>query len=302
MNRNRSWDLRSALAIVWLIFTVALSVWLLVFITRLFNNIEELKTAEAIAILKHYRMVAYEMGTMILALLLGGAGLLYLIWLERSRSDQIHQFFAVFSHELKTSISRLRLQAEGLQDDLKKSGRGGPALRLLDDMGKLEVQLENSLWVARGEEDLFLIETIPLSRAVGELAREFPLLVHLSSEAWLQADHRAVESILKNIFQNSVQHGDAQNLWIDTTELSPGRLLITFRDDGSGFQGDKLSLGQIFKRHSRSGGTGLGLYLIRRLSELQNGTARFVPATQGFQVEIEIRGSLTSPTRSEAQG
>lgn len=293
MNQRKALDLKTALAVMWLIFTVALAVWLFVFHAQLFGDIEELGTPEAQELVQHSRMVAYELGTLIFALLIGGAGLLYLIWLERKRTDQIQRFFAVFTHELRTSISRLRLQAESVQGDLLKAGRGGPALRLLDDMGKLEVQLENSLWVARGEEDRFLIETIPLSRILSEFAPQFPLLVHLSREAFLRADRRALESIFKNVFQNAVVHGEAQNLWIEVVEQAPV-LRLSLRDDGKGFQGEKKNLGALFLRHGRSSGTGLGLYLIRRLARLLGGEARFVPLTQGFQIELELPGSLAA--------
>jgi signal transduction histidine kinase len=227
------------------------------------------------------------------ALILAGAALFYLIRLERRRSDQIHGFFAVFSHELKTSLSRLRLRAESVQDDLQRNGRGGPALRLLEDMGKLEVQLENSLWVARGQEDLLLIETLPLSKIVGEFAHQFPLLVHLSGEAFVHGDHRALQSIFKNIFQNAVVHGEAQNIWIEVSaDTSGDQLKIRFRDDGKGFDGVTQDLGLDFRRHTRSSGTGLGLYLVRTLSKMQGGDARFQSATQGFVVQLEIPGHL----------
>jgi len=265
----------------------------LVFHTRLFEGIENLGTPAAHDLSRHGRMVVYELTSLILALILSGAALFYLIRLERRRSDQIHGFFAVFSHELKTSLSRLRLQAEGVQDDLKKNGRGGPALRLLEDMGKLEVQLENSLWVARGEEDLLLIETLALSKIVGEFAHQFPLLVHLSREAFVRGDHRALQSIFKNIFQNAVVHGEAQNLWIEVSKgASADQLCIRFRDDGQGFDGITQDLGQDFRRHTRSSGTGLGLYLVRTLSKIQGGDAHFQSATRGFIVELEIPGHL----------
>ena len=279
---------------MWIVFTIALACWLFVFNSRLFDKIETLSSPEAHSILKYQRMVASELGTMILALIIGGTGLLYLIWMERRRTDQIHQFFATFTHELKTSLSRLRLQAESLQEDLKKNGRvGGAALQLLDDVGKLEVQLENSLWVARADEDRLFNEELSFSRLLSDVAPQFPLLVHLSSDARLKADRRALESILKNIFQNAVVHGHAENIWIEVKKISDSHLLLSFRDDGQGFQGSEEKLGEMFLRHSKSSGTGLGLFLIKRLSRLLGGSARFKASEPGFRIEIEIPGGLT---------
>lgn len=292
MNRQKAWDFKLALAVVWMIFTIALAVWLLIFHARLFAGIQALQTPEALLLWQHNKMVAYELTTLIVALLMGGIGLFYFIFLERRRSEQIRQFFAVFSHELKTSLSRLRLQAESLQEDLKKSGRSGPALRLLDDMGKLEVQLENSLWVARADEDRLLIETLPLSRLLSELAPQFPVQVHLSQEVYLRADRRALESLMKNIFQNAILHGEANNLWIEARALRSDRVELTVRDDGKGFQGQADLLGELFRRHTKTSGTGLGLYLVKKLSALMSGQASFVPLTQGFAVRLELPGSL----------
>lgn len=297
MNRQKAWDFKLAVAVIWMIFTIALAVWLLIFHARLFASIEALGTPEAQAIWKHNKMVAYELITMIVALLMGGVGLFYFIFRERVRSEQIRQFFAVFSHELKTSLSRLRLQAEGLQDDLKKSGRAGPTLRLLDDVGKLEVQLENSLWIARADEDKFLIETLPLSRTLSELAPQFPVQVHLSGEAFLRADRRAMESLLKNLFQNAVLHGGAENVWLDVQDHGPEQIQITVRDDGKGYQGPVEQLGELFRRHTKTSGTGLGLFLVKKLTSLMGGEAEFVPLTQGFAVKLSLPGSRQAPPK-----
>lgn len=297
MNRPspRLWDVKTVFAVVWMAFTLALAVWLFIFHGRMFDQLQALNIPETQDIVRHGHMVATELLSMIIALAIGGASLLYVIWLEKRRSLQIREFFAVFSHELKTSLSRLRLQSESLQEDFRKNARGGPALRLLDDIAKLEVQLENSLWVAGDHEDRLLKEMIPVSKILGELAPQFPLLVHLSSEVYLRADRRAVESIFKNIFQNAVVHGEAQNLWIQVKDLGSSRVLVSFRDDGKGFDGDRRGLGEIFRRHSRSSGSGLGLFLIRKLALLVDGQARFLPSRQGFEVEVEIPGSLQKP-------
>lgn len=292
MNYKRGWDFKLALSVVWMIFTVALAVWLLIFQSRLFGSLEQIEIPQARQILQHHKMVFYEMTTMIFALIVGGVALFYLIFSERTYSEQIRQFFAVFSHELRTSLTRIRLQADGLLVDFKSSPKSSQMLRLLDDIAKLEVQLENSLWIARSDDDQCFFEHLIFSKTLSEIASQFSIQIHLAKDFSLFADRRALESLLKNIFQNAILHGRAENIWITTEAINDSLLAITIKDDGQGFAGDPQKLGHFFQKHASTSGSGLGLFLVRKLVRLQNGNVSFANASPGFLIKLELPGKL----------
>lgn len=244
-------------------------------------------------------MVIYEITSLIISLLVGGGWLMWLIYQERAHAQSIQKFFATFTHEVKTSLSRLRLQTESILDDFRSSQLGRPAVQLLEDMSRLEVQLENSLFIARGVDQNLFIQDIPLSRVIGALSAQFPLQVQLSKDAILRADQRVLESIFKNLMQNAVVHGGAENFWIEPkASTKPGFLHISIRNDGKTFQGDREQLGTLFIPQGPTGGSGLGLYLVKNLIKSLGGTVHFATHfddTQnqnGFCLVLETPGEL----------
>lgn len=290
MKTPKGFDFRMTLAMVWMLFTLALALWLLTFQTHLLKELQLEHSVPLSELVRHHRMIVYEMATLIFSLLIGGGALFYLIWQEKNKSHQIQSFFAVFAHELRTSLSRLRIQAESIQTDPQKLKSPHVLLGLLDEATTLELHLENSLWVARAEKDQFLTETLELASFLASRLAPLPITLHLKNSCFVQADSRALESILKNIVQNAIQHGHAENLWIQCENLNSEQVQISFQDDGKGFDGPIDRLGTAFSRHTPTSGTGLGLYLIQKLSRLMRGKSQFCSTTQGFKVELALPG------------
>ncbi len=83
-----------------------------------------------------------------------------------------------------------------------------------------------------------------------------------------------LESILTNLVQNSVIHGHATEVDI-SVRREGGRVIVTVIDNGRGFQGDLSQLGELFVRHARSSGSGVGLYIVRQLAKAMHGSIRF---------------------------
>jgi signal transduction histidine kinase len=95
----------------------------------------------------------------------------------------------------------------------------------------------------------------------------------LTGDGIVKADARALESVLTNLVQNAVIHGQATRVDIQVQRVS-GRLQVRVGDNGGGFQGDPSRLGELFVRHERSSGSGVGLYIVRRLVTSMNGTIK----------------------------
>jgi signal transduction histidine kinase len=67
---------------------------------------------------------------------------------------------------------------------------------------------------------------------------------------------------------------------------------VRVTDNGCGFQGDPSQLGQLFVRHARSSGSGVGLYIARQLLKRMNGAISFRSANAGgFVAELDFPGA-----------
>src|SRR5690606_29195371 len=71
---------------------------------------------------------------------------------DRKRTRSIQAFFASLTHELKTPLTSIRLQAESIADPTNDDAFKRQLVeRLLADTSRLEAQVERSLELARLE-------------------------------------------------------------------------------------------------------------------------------------------------------
>src|SRR5258708_31095972 len=140
---------RIVIAVVglWVVFTVTLASWWMVFGLRQLDLLTRLKIEGAADFHRHYRMLLWEGGILIVSLIGGGLALVYYAHREQKRHAQVEEFFAAFTHDAKTALTSLRLQAESLQEDYANSESNPLLDRLLRDTLRLQLQLENSLFL-----------------------------------------------------------------------------------------------------------------------------------------------------------
>jgi signal transduction histidine kinase len=287
-----------AVVLAWFGVTLALAIWWLV------HGIEQIRALSAFEpqlaerFSAQHRMMLWEGSTFIALLVLGAIGFIVLLSREARRHEQMKAFFGTFTHELKTPLASLRLQAEAIQEEIEdpSTGGGGNGVRrlvsrLLDDASRLELQMENSLFLATARDsDQIHLEAIELSSVVERMRSSFPgIEIHLMQDAVVQADRRAIEGVLKNLIQNSRVHGGATR--IEINPRSDGdRVAVRVGDNGSGFKGDLAAAGKLFYRHTPTSGSGVGLHLCRLLVERMGGRLELVRgAERGFAVDLTLR-------------
>lgn len=278
---------------VWLVFSITLAAWWMIFSLQQLHRISGIAgnaPAEVSEeIVRHNFMLMSEGGTLILLLLVGGASLLYYIANELRRSRQLREFFATFTHELKTSLASVRLQAESLEEDLTDPNQARLVKRLVKETVRLELQLENSLLLASPDDSSrFLLESVNLNELFQAMSHHWPdLNIEIDGEATVEADRRAVESIFKNLLQNAVVHGRASGVTIHISRTS-SHATVRLADNGRGFQGDRAKLGRMFSRHATTSGSGLGLYLSAKLAQTMRGELRYCDSNEGFCVDVVL--------------
>lgn len=263
-----------AAAAAWLIFTMSLASWWLMV---------------GLTITGRHRMFLWEGGAFIVVLLGGGIAILIAIRREDRRHQALEMFFMSFTHDLKTSLASVQLQAEGLREDHAGNPDTRVAIeRLLEDVVRLQIQLENSLFVAQPDGRL-LTEQLAVHAAIERQREDWPgLAIDVEGSALVSADARALDAVLRNILQNAVLHGQASHVAV-TIRPDAGHVRITIEDDGRGVPADKLAhLGVAFTRSSDSTGTGVGLHVSRRLIHRMGGLITFAPGEGGRGLRVVI--------------
>lgn len=277
-------QIRTILSLIWLIFTLSLVTWWFIFALRNLNIEDVTESA------KHYKMLFYEGSTLLLLILLGGIVLIVLSYRDDRRHQKLKVFFANFTHEIKTSITRIRLQADILLEE--KSLQNNKILqRLLSDVAKLDLQLENSLLLSHVSEASFLLEKIDLKSMLDSIQIEFEdLKIQLQGDAIVEADSRALKSIFRNLFENSRRHGKASEVHVVAT--NDGELVrVTIQDNGEGSSRKDALLGREILSTSANQGSGIGLYLSQQLITKMAGDIAFDTAKdKGFQAILRLKG------------
>ena len=269
-------------AVVWLVLTVSLAGW--------WMNIGLSMRSERL-----HRMFVWEGAAFIALLVAGGVAILVAIRREHRRRESLETFFLSFTHDLKTSLASVQLQAEQLLEEWPADISRTPLDRLLNDTLRLQIQLENSLFVAQPDGRL-LTERVQASAAIARLAQDWPdLVVDVRGDACVIADARGFDAVLRNLFQNAVVHGEATHVNVHVEpQPSTNIVRLTVVDDGRGVPAEALAaLGLPFSRSGPTSGSGIGLFVSRQIIDRMNGAMRFVRSDsehRGLTVVLDLPG------------
>lgn len=188
-------------------------------------------------------------------------------------------FFSSLTHELKTPLASIRLQADVINDLLTQSENQmlkKLSDRMIEDTQKLEVEMDKILQLSRIELGGNLNPTpINLGQFIKHLIENWAkgLNIKIDSNCNTQvvlADEYALELIFKNLLENTRRHTDGKLITIKIEENDNQTLSLKYTDSGI-FSGDQKRIGTLFYKHDSKKGSGIGLYLIKRLMEKMKG-------------------------------
>lgn len=276
-------------ALIWLLLTVTLAGWWMWFGLAQAQQLSALRAPEGAQLARVQRMIVWEGITFIGLLVAGGAALVVSIRREQARQYAVEAFFMAFTHDLKTALASLQLQAESLSEDLPEAAGNPNMARLLKDTLRLGVQLENSLYFAQPEGHL-LVEPVSIAKFIERTAADWPdLNVRVQGDETVLADARALESVWRNLLQNAVIHGGAKTVTVRVERRPDDRATITAIDDGRGAPPRVVrTLGRPFKRPAATSGTGVGLFVSQQLARRMKGDLRFGGGDGGFTAVLEL--------------
>jgi signal transduction histidine kinase len=209
--------------------------------------------------------------------------LFFLYLKDLKKTKALQDFFSSLTHELKTPLASIKLQGEVLGEII--DAKNDPTLkkllsRLISDTSKLEGQMDKLLQLSRmergGNLNLISIKLIPfLKSMIKNVIEDEKIELSIDSsnnDIAIIADEFALELIIKNLFENSRIHAKSKKISIKISETD-GQVLFCY-DDGAQFSGDKKKLGTLFYKHDSKKGSGIGLYLIKKLLAKMQGSIR----------------------------
>ena len=285
-----TWQYIAALS--WLLFTVALAVWWLIFGLSQARHLGALE-GEAAQLARVTRMLVFEGVILVAMLVAGGVALLIGIRFEQRRRSDMRAFYMAFTHDLKTSMASLILQAEALSEDLPEAANNPNLKRLMQDAVRLRLQLENALFLTESDAAV-LIEPIDVRSMIDALRDDWPeLRIEMSGDDRVRADRRAFESVLRNLLQNAIVHGRATTVRIDVRRLASGAVEMVVNDNGRGASSDAaVALDRPFTRTAPTSGSGVGLFVCRGLLRQMHGQIRLLSnPSSGFTVAVQLPGA-----------
>ena len=184
--------------------------------------------------------------------------------------DDRERLFRSISHDLKTPITRLRLRAELLNDDVKTA-------KFNKDLDQLEMMVKGALQCVKDtdiHENNTLIDIQELlyeitdhhNHSTEKVTFAFPqVTIHYHGKPL------SIKRCLTNLVENAIKYGDLLHLIV---EQQQEHLVICLIDSGPGIPEDMLE--DIFTPYTRIAtdpdGSGLGLSIARNIASAHGGT------------------------------
>lgn len=232
-------------------------------------------------------------------LLLSGTAVL--AWRTLTLSRMREEFTHAVSHELRTPLANIHLYAETLllERVVDPAARRAALETITRETRRLGDMVENVLATARMARAEEALSPAPdrIGRLVHEVldafqpvlaSRQIEVEVDLLGEDIANIDGDAVRRILVNLLDNAIRHGpEGQHLRV-IVDHARDEVLLVVEDEGPGIpEADRERVWLAYARGG-SGGSGLGLAVVRHLARLHGGDAVVGDLPTGARIEVRL--------------
>lgn len=214
---------------------------------------------------------------------------------ERDMERQRSAFFSAASHELKTPVTILKGQMSGMLAQIGVyRDRDKYLARALQVTGRMESLIKEILIISRIEAGSFVLktDTVNLSELIERqleldeellAQKELHIEKHLASDVTIRGNQDLLTNALDNVLMNAILY---------SPQGASIRILLdahTMTIENTGVSIPEEALPQLFtpfyrveqSRSRQSGGSGLGLYLVRLILELHNASCEIKNSEDG---------------------
>ena len=247
-----------------------------------------------------------------------------------SAFNQVRDFTAEASHELKTPLSLVRLQAEKLLVGGNLSPANEEAVQMqLEELARVNQIIDEMLFLSRAEARAITLQFAPIDpeRFLKGFSLDARVLAEHSGHSFsslhegagtVSIDEKRIRQVLLNLLANALAVSPPDGVVTLRSQLSASDWQVSVEDQGPGLPADQHE--RIFDRFVRVNprdtdgrGSGLGLAICRSIITLHRGRIHaesgangrgmkltfLIPATQGVTMAVTSTASPAVTARSE---
>ena len=315
--------------IYWLLlsYIVAALVWWFITLEKQNHLLTELRYIELAAKKDDYSLEEYKQkklaidavegrnslkyiaeGVTFLILILIGAFFVYRSVRRRFRMQQQQQnFMMAITHELKTPISVAKLNLETLRKYNLDVERQQKLIRMtLQETSRLDTLINNILVSSQLEGGGYISskEELDFSSLFKDCVREaksrYPeraFIENIEPELEISGDPLLLQLMISNLVENAIKYSSKEKPIICKLGRAGKDVIMNIIDEGIGIHDTEKT--KIFQKFYRTGneatrktqGTGLGLYLCRKIAEDHNAdisVTNNVPSGSNFAIHFQL--------------
>ncbi len=231
-------------------------------------------------------------GTTFLLVILAGA--IFVYWAVRRQlkiSQEQQNFMMAVTHELKTPIAIAKLNLETIQKrKLDEDQHQRLINNTLQETNRLNALCNNLLISSQIEAGGYRMEKQELdlsellNSCVDDFTSRFPgrIFVNTSPGIIVKADPVLIQICINNLLDNALKYSPKETEVMAALSTSGGQAVLQVTDNGPGI--DDKEKDKVFEKFYRLGneatkrakGTGLGLYLTRKILRRHRGSIRIL--------------------------
>ncbi len=206
---------------------------------------------------------------------------------EKQMREEQERLLSMLAHELKTPLATVQMR-------LNQSAEGSKEIRTaVRDMDNVIERCVQTLQLSDQKLQAHITRfnvVACLQDAIWSCAQPERIRVRAPHEALIDSDHQLLSIVLSNLLENACKYGPGGSpIEIDLTMQTDGsrpqpHIRIVFGNEvgPSGWPDPNLIFDKYYRSPNarRRAGTGLGLYLVKSLIQVLNGSIDYVPSAQ----------------------